>query len=510
MRRGPSPSQAPVQRPNIMMIHCHDLGRHLGCYGWDVETPNVDHMAEEGVIFTNHFSTAPNCTPSRCSRVTGLYPTRHGLGHIDFGWALPPDAKTLPVCLNEAGYDTCLFGLQGEALHPDRLGYKHCEHGYPSAPSHAPDVTQRVLEFLDGVDGSGQPFYADVGFMEVHRHGPAGGWEAWRDPKPPRTFNLRYIHKSEDSSRYIGQMVVPVENPPGPYARRYSPEEVRPLPYLPDRPGVRQDLADLCEVITNVVDVSVGQILDKLRQRGLDENTVVIFTTDHGLDMPLAKGSLYDSGIGISLIMRYPKRFVAGARHDDFVSNVDLLPTLVELAGGRPPEDIDGRSFLPLLLGGRYESRTSLYAEIDWHGWYFGLRGIRTPRFKYLRNLFPNPGAYQICSIWTRAGIDMIGHALSGQRPLEELYDLEVDPHEQHNLAPPRLMHDLLGRRRGWGTQGDPAYADVVTSLSDQLRQHMEEVNDRLLAGPVPHVAQHLAWERGTIPPEDRRQKGKR
>ena len=481
------------RRPNIMMIHVHDLGRHLGCYGWPVQTPNLDRLAAEGAVFANHFSTACTCSPSRGSRTTGMYPIRNDLwGHANFGWGIREGIKTIPAHLDGAGYETYAFGFQ----HEGRRGFRHSV----SCASHsALDVTPVVLEFLETRESSDQPFYADVGFSEVHRQPPVGGYRVCLGTEAPRTNFPRYVSHAEDRDGYVGQVIRFVENPIDSYGRVYSPDEVQPLPYLPDRPGIRQDLADVYTVMTNIVDPMVGRILDKLGERGLDHSTLVIFTTDHGLDMPRTKGSLYDPGIGTALLMRYPAAIEPGAVYDELLSNVDLLPTLLALAGAETPQDLDGRSFLPLIAGREYEPRRCVYAESTWHGLYFALRAIRTGRFKYIRNFFP-PCAYRINSVESPAAREVLAQAFESISPLEELYDLENDPHEQSNLGPPRTMHDLM--REGVPVvnspkaHGDPAYEDVVLAFSEQLRHHMAMNNDPLLTGPAPHIAQHLVWER--------------
>ena len=333
-------------RPNIMIIHCHDLGRHLGCYGWDVHTPHIDRLAAGGAVFTNHYSTAATCSPSRGSRMTGMYPLRNGMwGHAQFGWSIQAGIKTIPDYLTEAGYETCAFGLQ---MHANE-GKGGFTRSIDSATNSALDVAPKVVQFIDEYDLSRGPFFADIGFDEVHRVIPLGGFIAGAET--PRTNLPRYINRFENAEQYRGQVVRMVKHPIDSYQEEYDPDGIRALPYLPDLPGIRRDLADLYTVVTSVLDVAVGQILDKLRERGLEEDTLVIFTTDHGIDIPRSKGSLYDPGMGAAFVLRYPRCVQAGVRHDELISNVDMLPTLLELVDCDIPRDLDGRSFLPLLLG---------------------------------------------------------------------------------------------------------------------------------------------------------------
>ena len=481
-------------RPNIMIIHCHDLGRHLGCYGWDVHTPHIDRLAAGGAVFTNHYSTAATCSPSRGSRMTGMYPLRNGMwGHAQFGWSIQAGIKTIPDYLTEAGYETCAFGLQVHA----NEGKGGFTRSIDSATNSALDVAPKVVQFIDEYDLSRGPFFADIGFDEVHRVIPLGGFIAGAET--PRTNLPRYINRFENAEQYRGQVARMVKHPIDSYQEEYDPDGIRALPYLPDLPGIRRDLADLYTVVTSVLDVAVGQILDKLRERGLEEDTLVIFTTDHGIDIPRSKGSLYDPGMGAAFVLRYPRCVQAGVRHDELISNVDMLPTLLELVDCDIPRDLDGRSFLPLLLGDEYRPREQVWAESSWHGLYLALRAIRTDRFKYIRNFFV-PQAYAINSTESLAGRAVLAQAYESKAPLEELYDLERDPHEQSNLAPRRTMHDLMDKgvpvKNSPLAHGDPAYKDVVLSFSEEMRHYMAMTKDPLLTGPVPHIAQHLIWER--------------
>lgn len=484
----------PRKKPNIIVIHCHDLGRHLGCYGRGVQTPNLDKLASQGVRFDNYFSTAPFCVPSRCSRLTGLYPVNHGCMGTPLSWEMRRGTKTLPMYMNDAGYETHLFGLQHETLDVKSLGYKHFKHGSrsPGAATLALDVTPRVLEFLGRRQASDPPFYMDIGFTEAHMFQPRGGIQAWQGNEAPPRFKPKYVARQE-LKNYRGQLAVALENPCDPYKREYTPEDVPPLPYLPDRHGIREDMADLYSVITNVIDTSVGRILDKLRKKGLEKDTLVIFTTDHGIDMPRAKGTLHDPGIEVALIMRYPAGFKSGIAHGSMLSHVDFLPTILEFAGLRAPDNLDGNSFLPLILDQSYKERDTLYLENTWHVFYDPMRGIRTRRFKYIRN-FDTKKHYW--AVESKAAREVLGQTCYGTKPLEQFYDLEKDPHEQKNLASWSALYTLKRERiQGKKPQGDPAYKDQIKTFRDRLRAHMIETNDPLLKGPVVHPFYDLMWD---------------
>ncbi|RLC76356.1 MAG: N-sulfoglucosamine sulfohydrolase [Chloroflexi bacterium] len=461
------------EKPNIIMIHGHDMGRHFGCYGRGLETPNIDSLAADGVMFTNHFGAAPYCAPSRSSRITGMYPCNHGaMGQTIFGWSIRDGVKTLPMCMNDAGYDTRLFGHHHENPNdPAALGYQHVEHASHVQPCGAKDVTPKVIDFLDDFDvDKDKPFYIDVGFWEAHVI--TGGADRLEQGLPPGSL-----------------FKLPNET----YSREYTPDEVNVPPHFPDVPGVRQDLADIHTIITSVVDTAVGRILDKLRETGLENDTLVIFTTDHGIDMiPLAKGTLYDSGTEVALLMRYPKSFPKGKVFDQLLSNVDLLPTLAELAGADSPEDIDGRSFLPLIEGKSYTPRECIFTENTWHGQYKPMRAIRTERFKLIRNFHPAFTFYLHRPLYQEPRVLQKG---MGLLPIEELYDLQKDPYEQNNLASTMNFGSYYTDLTGGHAPSNPEYSDILHELRKQLKNHMEETNDPLLKGPVPHPAYKHLWD---------------
>ncbi|MCU4740614.1 sulfatase [Natronoglomus mannanivorans] len=432
--------------PNIVLIHCHDLGKYLGCYGAGAETPQLDLLASEGARFDRHFVTAPQCSPSRASLMTGNHPHENGLMGLAHGdWELGPDERLLPEYLSEAGYDTHLFGLQHVTRYPDRLGYDriHAEDALTAdAPTsvheqaRARDVADEFATMLaegDHATDTEDPFFASVGFFECHRVEENGGF-------------------GFDADRY---------DPP-------DPEDVEPLSFLPDRPGVRADTAEM-EGMLEAIDDGVGTILEALETAGLTEETLVVFTTEHGLAFPRAKGCCFDAGIEAALLMRYPGVVDSQVR-DELVSNVDVFATLLEVADVPVPDDISGRSFASLVLddGSTYEPRERIFAGMTWHDRYNPIRAVRTDRWKYVRNFWHLPLVYMTTDIYaSAAGREFQEEYYGEQRPYVELYDLESDPGEHENLA------------------DDPSFEDVRERLRDDLLEWMMETDDPLLEGPV-------------------------
>lgn len=429
--------------PNILLIHCHDLGRYLGCYGRDIDTPNIDALADEGVLFENHYATAPQCSPSRGSLLTGQYPHINGLmGLAHENWELNADETTLPEYLNDYEYETHLFGLQHVTDDLDRLGFEHIHSGANLSPAVSPSIHEinRARKIADTIevffdkDPFDYPFFASIGFFELHRGETDDGLYTFGGPE----------YESDD------------------------PEEIAPLPYLPDDPGIREDLADMHGAV-RAVDDAVGTVTDALERAGLDEETLVIFTTEHGIAFPRAKGSCYDPGIEAALLLRYPGVIDDGNRCDELVSNVDVVPTILDLLDESVPEGIAGRSFLPLLTDEEYFSRDQLFAEMTWHDRYNPMRTIRTEEYKYIRNFWHLPSVYLTNDVFmSRAGRAVRERFHSGRRPYEELYDLDADPYEKANLA------------------DDPDYDHVCNQLRNRLMRWMQTTDDPLLKGPVP------------------------
>ncbi|MFP8952111.1 sulfatase [Natrialbaceae archaeon A-arb3/5] len=438
---------------NIVLIHCHDLGNYLGSYGAAVETPRLDRLADEGVRFDRHFVTAPQCSPSRSSLFTGRHPHQNGMLGLAHGdWELHPDERVLPELLRDAGYETHLFGLQHITEHLDRLGYDQIHTEEPLTVDASPAVheTSRARNVADEfrtvvTDGeTDDPFFASVGFFELHRVEENGrfGFEADRYDAP-------------------------------------DPNEVEPLEFLPDEPGIRSDIAEIHGML-GALDDGVGTVLDALETAGIAEDTLVVFTTEHGLAMPRAKGCCYDPGIEAALLMRHPSRIEPGRVVDDLVSNVDVFATLCDVAGVSTLDDdrIAGQSFAPLLFddvnadADGYDSRDRLFAGMTWHDQYNPMRAIRTDRWKYVRNLWHLPAVYLTRDIYcSNAGEAVREEFYGSQRPYEELYDLENDPFERENLLA--------------DGSAEADVEDVRTRLRDDLHEWMVETEDPLLEGPV-------------------------
>lgn len=421
-----------ADRPNVLLVHWHDLGRRLGAYGVEgVTSPNADRLAAEGLRFDCAFAAAPVCSPSRGALFTGRYPHANGLmGLSNLGWEYGPGERTLPELLAGAGYRTALIGLQHESWHASGLGYEelHCiGESIVSDFRYCDAVAEAAEAWLEraGAD-RGRPFFASVGFWETHR------------PYPPERYEPA------------------------------DPESVSVPGHLPDNRWTRDDLAAFQGSIATA-DAALGRVLAAVDRAGLRDDTWVVFTTDHGIAYPGAKCTLYDPGIGVTLLMRPPAAWASAPRGptERLWSHVDFLPTVLEALGVAVPANVQGQSHAGWLRGGESPLREHVFAENTFHDRYDPTRAIRSERFKYIRSAEERPQLvlpqdFAGAAVAWGLGSDHLRH-----RPAEELYDLEADPLERRNLA------------------GDPACADTRAGLADELDRWQRETGDPLLDGPV-------------------------
>ncbi len=416
-------------RPNILLVITHDTGRRLGCYGARVQTPRLDRLAGEGMRFDRYFCTAPQCSPSRGSIFSGRFPHRNGLmGLAHTGWRLHPHERCLAQYLAEAGYETALCGFQHEhdPSDPGRLGYAQLL----GRERHMAAVAQEGARFLAAHAGAGRgtrpPFLLVAGVTETHRPFDRPGYA----PDDPGGLDV-----------------------PG---------------YLPDIAAVRQELAGFGG-LARAADAGVGTLLDALDAAGLAEDTLVLFTTDHGIAFPRAKGMGYDPGLETALLARWPGHIPVGAVCGALSSNVDLLPTLLQSAGVPLPQGLDGVSLLPQFGGAPGDDARRIHFELTWHDRYNPLRGVRGTRWKYVRNFDPeSPEVYLPADIYrSPSGEATRAACYARTRAPEELYDLQADPEERRNRA------------------GDPECADVTNRLRQVVADWMERTADPLLAGHV-------------------------
>src|SRR3954451_4318384 len=410
-------SEANTQPPNILYIHSHDTGRHVQPYGFQVPTPNMQLLADQGVLFREAFCGAPTCSGSRATLLTGQYCHNNGmLGLAHRGWSLNDYREHLVHPLREgAGYRSVLIGEQHISKDPAVIGY---DDVIEVDSHHADEVAPIAIETLRTAS---EPFFMSVGFFETHRD---------------------------------------FEVPTSVRDTLYS----LPPDHLPDTAATRADMASF-KASARSLDQGIGAVLNGLHHFGLSESTLIICTTDHGLAFPNAKATLYDRGIGVMLLMRGPGGFTGGQVFDSLVSHLDIYPTICDLAGIEHPPWLQGVSLMPLVRGETPAVRDEVFAEMTFHAAYQPLRALRTERWKYIRRFddYPHP---VLANCDDSASKELLAEAGWGEQVVaeEQLYDLVLDPNEAHDLSsdPARrsVLAELRGRLERWMRETDDPLLD--------------------------------------------------
>lgn len=387
-------------RPNILWIIADDISRDLGCYGnKDVSTPHLDRLAKQGALFQAAFTTAPVCSSSRSAFQTGAYQTQIGAqdhrSHRNDGYTLPAPHQLLASRLHDAGYYTAnLKTLTPELNVPGKT-----------------DFNFRAPRAFDGTDWnelkSHQPFFAQVNFTEPHRG------DAWKEARQQ--------------------------------TRLVDPKSVTLPEIYPDHPITRDVWANYCDAI-NLLDQKVGVALQLLEREGLAQNTVVVFFGDNGRPFFRGKTSLYENGLNIPLIVRWPGRIAPGTVREDLVSAIDFAPAMLAAAGLAVPATLPGVDF----LASNHQPRDCVFAARDRLDEIPDtIRCIRTRRFKYIRNFRPGRSSLEDSAhtrrefpefelfreLERRNLLTAAQRSVVTPRPAEELYDLREDPQELNNLA---------------------------------------------------------------------------
>jgi len=454
------------QRPNILWICAEDMSANMSCYGeTTIETPNIDRLAREGARFTRAFITCPVCSPSRSAMVTGMYQTSTGAhNHRSSRHAvkisLPRQIRLIPEYFQQAGYYTCNGRIfDAKAPGKTRAGKTDYNFVWDKNVYDAPEWSGRK---------AGQPFFAQI---QLH-----GGKN--RKAKVPN----------------------PVD-----------PADVKLPPYYPDDPVLREDWAQYLNSVL-YVDMEVGRIMQRLEDEGIADKTVVFFWTDHGISHVRDKQFLYEGGIHIPLIVRGPQIRPATTR-EDLVVHIDIPATSMHLAGVPIPKHVQGRA----LFASDYRARDCIFAARDrCDETVERIRCARTKRYKYIRNYYPNRAHTQANRYKNNKEIMIRMRELYAEgklpprqarvfwpyRPVEELYDLQADPHEMNNLANSRAHGDTLERLRGkldeWiretndlGQFPEPVLDEMLQEY-DSLHAILQDRKNRRLAARVSAV-----WDLG-------------
>lgn len=417
-------------RPNFLFILSDDHGIiDAGCYGNPViKTPNIDALANEGLLFSRAFTPAAMCAPSRSSLFTGLNPHRHGC-YMNHG-SVSEEVQSIPHYLGQLGYRV---GLAGKT---------HIKPKEAFPFEYMPLTLDAIEDFMSR--SNKEPFCLFV---------------ATNDPHAEKIGSRRGFRPSS----------------------LYDPNNIPLPPYLVDTAETREQRAGYYDLVTRL-DSLVGDISALVDNLNVSNLTLLTYASDHGASFPFEKWTCYEAGLNLPMIMRWPGRIKSGTQTDAMISFIDVVPTLVDLAGGSPTAlKFDGRSFKSVILENSTKHHEYIFGthttEGIVNGSYYPVRSIRNMRYKYIQNT-NSDGAFTniITASENQAGwgswVQKAEHdpfaakqvRLYQKRPLEEVYDLKHDPHEMRNL------------------NADPAYNEIKTDLKVRLTDWMHSQNDPELA----------------------------
>ena len=452
---------------NVLWLVAEDLSPfYLNAYGDSrAPTPNLDRLAREGVVYTNNFSVSGVCSPSRATLATGLYPNAMGAqnmrtlsqqpaareaGIIDYQVVPPPEVKMVSEIMRENGYYTSNNAKEDYQFFKSELAWDESS----------------IYAHWRNRPNENIPFFSIFNFNVSHES------SMWNFKKnlfddaefPPDRSMKKWWIKYEDTR-------VPLQVP--------EDLEVAVPPYLPQNEIGENAMR---RMYTNVMrmDKGVGKILCQLEEDGLLDQTIIVWYSDHGGPLPRQKRLLYDSGLRVPLIIRYPNKVRAGERDERLISFVDFPPTLLSMVDIQPPNYMQGQAF-----EGSFKSE-SPREFIHGHADRFDesvdmIRAVRNKRFKYLKNFYPNKPYY--LPLDYRENMPVMQELLrlrdTGQldenqalwfrqsKAVEELFDTENDPHELNNIA------------------NDPAYAEVLATLRVECERWMKDIDDK---GRIPEI----------------------
>lgn len=392
------------EKPNIVVIIADDLTfRDIGCYGSkNVKTPNIDAIADEGIKFTRCFQAVAMCSPTRHNIYTGIYPVKAGA--YPQNTFVKPGTKSIVHHLEKEGYRVALTGKR-----------------------HIAPAASFPFEYL-GKNGSDPDLDLLEEFMVRDKNKPFCAFICFKEPHTPWTLGDPGI---------------------------YDPKKIELPPYFVDTEETRNTIVNYYAEI-NHLDQSVGKVRQLLSGLDLDDNTVLVFTSEQGNALPFAKWTCYDNGLQTAFLVRWPGKIRAGSVSDAMIEYVDVTPTLIDIAGGSLPGTLDGKSFLPVLMGEKDKHKSYVYGLQTTRGIrngspHYGIRTIRSEKYKYILNLhfdqaFQNNVTKQKNPDWTsfwltweeKARTDKNADKLVTKfqhRPEVEFYDIQKDPFELNNLA---------------------------------------------------------------------------
>ncbi|QGJ69910.1 Hypothetical protein PBC10988_15990 [Planctomycetales bacterium 10988] len=426
----PIPRQtAKTEKPNFIFFITDDISPgDLSIYGnQKIQTPNLERLAQRGLVFDNAYLTISSCSPSRCSIITGRYP--HNTGAPELHSSLPASQTTFVQTLKEAGYYTVLSG-KNHMADPQQLGFEVSSDSKPSGSENwIRHLRERPLD---------RPFFCWFAAHDAHH--------AWQyDDKAPR----------------------------------FKADQVEVPPMLYDGPLTREELTGFYHEVSRT-DHYAGELMKELEAQGIADNTYFVYCSDNGRPLPRCKTYLYESGIQTPLLILGPG--IEAGRTDSLVSSLDFSATFLDLAKVKKPETVQGVSFAPILEDPTQQIRTVAFAERNWHVYQAHERAVRTGDFLYIWNGMPQnhnvsaessvptfPAAKELWEM-SKAGKLTAAQNLLTQvpQPEEMLFNVTDDPHQFHNLAE------------------NPEFATTLREMRSLLKQWKEETGDSLPSKPTP------------------------
>ena len=448
------------EQPNIIWLVTEDLGPYLPAFGDStIETPNLSRLAREGVVYPRLFSPSGVCAPSRAAIATGMYPSCFGANHMRTNsyseiTGVPP-YEAMPLAQVK---------MMSEIL---RLHGYYCTNNSKEdyqfkAPVTAWDESSNFAHWRNRKPG--QPFFSIFNFTVTHESGLF-------EPYGFRKMEMRHYQSGDTSFMKSGWMDRTSESETNVHVSKNLNFKIPP--YLPETDVVKRDMWKVYNNIAEM-DRQLGSILTQLENDGLLEKTIIFFYGDHGGPLPRQKRLIYDSGLNAPMIIRFPQQQNAGTRDEQLISFIDFAPTVFSLAGIQAPDYLQGHAFLGAAKA--KEPRRFIHAAADrFDGFTDAIRAVRDERFKYIRNYRPEQGYY--LPITYREQIPTMQELLelhkNGQlneiqeqwfrkeKPREELFDCQNDPHELVNIA------------------DDPDYKNKLIELSNEMDRWLREIGDQ-------------------------------
>jgi arylsulfatase A-like enzyme len=450
-------AQAADARPNVLWFIVDDMSAHFSCYGEKtISTPHVDRLAREGTQFNRAFTTAPVCSPGRSAFITGMYQTTIGSHHHRSGRGtekivLPEGVVPIPALFQKAGYYTCI----GSGL-----------------PDAARTGKAKAAKKKAGADGDGGP--GGFGKTDYNFEWDRAIYDSpdWAGRKPGQPFFMqvqlaggKLRGGTDESAKRL------LERAKAEFGAATDPERVTLPPYYPRDPVLLRDWAAYLDSV-RLTDKHVGDVVARLEREGLLDNTLIIFTTDHGISHARGKQFLYDEGTHIPFVVRGPG-IEKGKVRNDFVELIDLAAISLAAAGIDIPHGMQAKN----VLAKNYTPRAAAFAARDrCDETVERIRSVRTDRYLYIRNFYPKrpllqPNAYKdgksivqtLRALHEAGKLNAMQQELlfSPARPEEELYEWTTDRYQVKNLA------------------GDPAHRAALEKLRGELNRWMSETKDR-------------------------------